>query len=235
MKPIIAITNNKGGVGKTTITVHLAHVLTTKGLRVLCVDMDTQHNLCSHHFTAKALLSARERANAQELIVNDEITVLPLSFAELSQDEYHQEILRYADNYDVTLIDCPPSLDTRTLAALYAAQYALIPTHLERMSVIGLRRLMEVLLHTKTQVLGIVANMVEPKLSPNQSAWLEQLQTNYIDYFIETRIPASRIFSSAATQMQTAFQYNGKKQNAALDAYHDITNEILKKVSVSHG
>lgn len=226
---IIALVNNKGGVGKTTSVVHTAYLLAERGLRVLCVDIDTQANLVAHFFPMKTVLAARQQGNTPEIMTRSaHLDILSLSFVEANQSEYATIIRKYAKDYDITLIDCPPSLETRTLAALDAASHVLIPTELERLAIIGLRRLMEELETRSAKILGVFATMTEKTLTPNQAAWLEQLQTMFPHDVLPVRVPTSRIFASAATQITTGFEINGKKQNSALEAYQGITNTILK-------
>lgn len=233
MTPIIAVANNKGGVGKTTTTVHIAYLLSQRGVRVLCVDMDTQANLLAHLFPFKILRTAQEMGTSEAQVAvfkrSETLAVLPFSFWEATQTEYSATIQRYAQDYDVILVDCPPSLETRTLAALDVASHILIPTHLERLSVMGLRRLVQEIEKRSIEILGVFPTMIE-RTSPNQSAWLEQLQANYAAALLDVQIPTSRIFSSAVTQAQTAFEYNGKKKNPSLDAYQTITNTIFERL-----
>ena len=156
---VIAIVNNKGGVGKTTTTVHLGHALAKQGKKVLCVDMDGQANLLMHLLPLVTVYELKDAKGEQKPTVlhhHSGVDVLPLSFHTFSEQQYTSTIKAFGKKYDVVLIDCPPSLELRTLGALGAAESVLIPTEAESLSFNGLTNLIEMAQERNLHVMGIV-------------------------------------------------------------------------------
>ena len=121
---IIAVINNKGGVGKTTTTVHVGYALAQLGKRVLCVDMDGQANLLMHLFDLNKVYQLEDEKNAPTHTILHHasgVDVLPLSYWKADRKQYIKAIQAAAKKYDITLIDCPPSLGILTLNAFAAA------------------------------------------------------------------------------------------------------------------
>lgn len=233
MTHIIAVCNHKGGVGKTTTTAHIAYLLAESGVRVLCVDMDSQANLLAHLFPFKTIRSAQEAGSALSVVHrNTNLAIVPFSFWNASQHAYSQAIRAFTNDVDVVLIDCPPNLETRTLAALDVATHVLIPTHLDRFATMGLRKLLQEIDERKIPILGIFATMTNA--SANQVMWRENLEASYGEAVLDAEITVSRTFASAATQAKVAFE-QVKKPNAAMEAYQEITNVLTQKLGLHHG
>ena len=228
---IIAVINNKGGVGKTTTTVHIAHALQSQGERVLCVDMDDQASLITHFFGIKTTMALRKAAQEQSLpsIIqhNSGVDVLPLSFMEKGKDFYQKTIRIHAANYDHIFLDCPPSLEKRTFAALDIADSVLIPVEPDGLSVAGLNRLLETITEEyHTEILGLVITRYNAKKSAH-TFFAKQIPQFYADYYIDIPIPDSSVFSAAATEGKSGYDYWKKKQlHPALQAYTDVANEL---------
>ncbi len=225
---IIAILNNKGGVGKTTTAVHVAYSLAKQGKKVLCVDMDGQANFLLHIFPPKNVYELEAQQNSKPLPIMHHasgVDVLPLSFWEASESKYVEVIRRYAADYDITLIDCPPSLETRTRAALDVATSVLIPTEPENLSYKGLVKLINLCAERDLPVLGIVITRFDKKKAAH-NFYVQQLTTMYATFCLDAIVPNSAIFPSASGMNQFGYEWQPKK-NPALDAYTSIAKAVI--------
>jgi len=177
---VIAPVNNKGGVGKTTLTAHLAVYFASRGLRVICADVDTQANLTS------LLLGGQESAGMYNMLVDRKmppietliqtVTYGGQKFGLLAGEEYQDamgmlamgsrlnlvtERLKIVSGYaDVMLLDMPPSKALGFRQLLAAADWLLIPTIMERLSIEGVAKIMEVSAEMGIRLMGIVPNKV---------------------------------------------------------------------------
>lgn len=232
---IITILNNKGGVGKTTITAHLAHAFSMMGKKVLCVDIDTQANLMYHIFEEYFVADLKARQNGTVLPVqHDDITkidVLPLSFFQATQRQLTTAIKNAADDYDIVLIDSPPSLELRTMAGLDAADAVIVPTEAEKFAIIGLIELENICKQKNIPILGILVNKMNPKKATHRQIY-NGLVNNWLDRVYSISIPDSSIFSAASGRNMTAYTYmaENKKPNPALEAMNTVAKSILKKL-----
>jgi chromosome partitioning protein len=155
----LAVANQKGGVGKSTLTVHLAYAATEQGLRVLLVDMDKQGSL-SLTFTAPkdaapGLVASRlydaEPNQEQPQVINDRLSIIRADNALLSIDKADNQVIRrpglalrrFADDYDLCLIDTPPLLGVRLMASLAASDYVLTPVSVGLYELAGVADLMD--------------------------------------------------------------------------------------------
>lgn len=229
---IISVVNNKGGVGKTTTVVHLAHALSRMGKRVLLVDLDGQANSLAHLFDEETVSTMRQRQNghAQPTTHHEGsgVAILPLSFWKASEADYTRAITDTAKDFDITLIDCPPSLETRTEAALTASEYVLIPTEPEKLSIDGIDNLLAILPRFNVQILGIIITRFNKKKTAH-AVWQQSLVKSYSRDIIRHYVTDSSVFPSASTNSQTAFQWTGKRKNTALEAYNAIAKTMLQR------
>lgn len=232
--PIIAIVNNKGGVGKTTTVAHVAYALQQRGKSVLAVDMDSQANLLMHFFPKKTVREERESQTADAptpLHHKSGVDVLALSFWQPQKSaDFPREIQHYEDAYDVILLDCPPSLEERTIAALDAAESVLIPTEAEHFSVEGIKTLLAVLETRTVKILGVLVTKFNKKTVAHTHL-LNHLHSTYGDYMMQPVIAKSDTFVSASTQSMTAFEWNGARKNAALEGYEEVAEIIEQHIT----
>lgn len=195
--PVIAITNQKGGVSKTSTAINLAGALVKKGRHVLIVDMDPQGAVATAFGYAPDLLSptlyevffggakTEEAIKTPEHVPNIHILPSNLSMAEgevrliseMGREYFLQKALRrVVDKYDYILIDCPPSLSVLSTNALVASEYVLIPVAPDLLSLRGMENLLEHVIKVKEmlnpslQVLGIVISMFDRRTLHAQEA-----------------------------------------------------------------
>lgn len=230
---ILSILNNKGGVGKTTTAVHVGYTLAQQGKKVLCVDIDTQANLLQHIFPSNRLrsLKAEQAEQAAPLSVvrhNSGMDVLPLSFWSASCADYADVIRSTAQEYDITLIDCPPSLEERTQAAIEACTKILIPTQPELLSVQGLVNLVNLAHEREREIFGIFVTFFDRKTSAH-NILLPQIAGNFADWYIDSTINRSNIFSSSSAMHKVGYEWNGRKKlPPALEAYSTLATRIAE-------
>lgn len=192
---IISISNQKGGVGKSVISTHLAMALREKNKRVLFVDLDPQANSTK----TMTKIGATPLANAS-LFFDEAVDVTPKGeLALISADSRMADIeradpkvMRYfssnlqslSEFFDFCVIDSPPSLGLRMSASLIAADYVLSPLALEEYSIDGVTRMLQTIFgvrdkwNTKLQFLGMLPNLFNPR-SQAQKERLEQLINKY--------------------------------------------------------
>jgi chromosome partitioning protein len=252
MTRIIAVANQKGGVGKTTTSVNLAASLAKSGCRVLLVDLDPQGNATMGSGVNKAMLERSSYdvlmgecplAAAVSLIEHSGYYLLPgngdLTGAEVGLlEELGRELrLRHslrpdADGYEYVIIDCPPALNMLTVNALCAADSVLIPMQCEYYALEGLSALLDTIekirkiLNSKLKVEGLLRTMFDPRnnLSNQVSA---QLVKHFGDKVYSTIIPRNVRLAEAPSHGLPALLYD-KNSSGAL-AYLALAGEVLNR------
>ena len=252
---IIAIANQKGGVGKTTTTINLAAALAEQGARILVVDLDPQGNAS----TGLGIDPEDRGYTTYDLLLGDvalEDVVLPtdvphlymvpatvdLSSAdiELMSTEKRSFLLHDAlrqpemDRYqlDYILIDCPPSLNLLTVNAMVAAHSVLIPLQSEFFALEGVSQLMLSVREVRQtanpnlRIEGVVLTMFDARNNLSQQVE-EDARDNLGDLVFQTKIPRNVRVSEAPSFAQSVLQYDPHSKGAS--AYRDLAKEMLQK------
>lgn len=255
MSEIIAIANQKGGVGKTTTAVNLGIGLVRSGKRVLLIDADPQGSMTaalgyepdSLNKTVSDLMLAvanDETPEVTETIIkhsegvdlipsNIELSALELSITNfMSREVILRELVEpLRDRYDYILIDCMPSLGMMTINALAAADSVLIPVQAAHLPVIGLQQLIKTImtvkkrLNRKLQIKGIVLTMVDMRSNLTKDVF-ERVHENYGDELtFKTYIPMS--VKAAETSAEGISIYEHCRSCKVSEAYEALTKEVI--------
>jgi len=236
MGKVIAFSNHKGGVGKTTSTVNVGAGLCTLGKKILLVDMDPQANLSQSLGVMDAQKSIygalRGHYDVGESLLNlkDGLDLIPseldLSGAEveLSIEAGREFILSemlnpYRSQYDFILIDCPPSLGLLTVNSLTAADEVYLPLQAEFLALQGLSKLVEVINKIKGRlnrhliIGGVFVTQFDQRKVLNRNV-LETIQKHFNDKVFTTRIRDNVALAEAPTSGKDIFEYNPKSYGA---------------------
>ena len=258
MARIVAVANQKGGVGKTTTTINLAASLALSGCKILLADVDPQGNLTSglgqRNKTAEggtmynALTTLEPTRDARPFVIPTGVAGLSLipadrnlTGAELEmvslpgREERLRALLQTArDDYDFLFIDCPPSLGLLTLNALVAADAVLIPLHCEYFALEGLADLVTTMrrvraaLNPQLDIEGVLLTMYDERTNLGQ-----QVATDVREFFKEkvfrTVIPRNVRLGEAPSHGMPAITYDVKSRGA--EAYLALAREILAKAA----
>jgi chromosome partitioning protein len=251
MPNIIAVLNQKGGVGKTTTTINLAAFLARSGQRVLIADLDPQGNSTSGlgldkqalDSTLYDVLFSRAELNSTIKKISDNLFILPsnanLAGAEVelvglaARETRLRQALAGAD-YDYILIDCPPSLGLLTINALSAAHSVLIPVQAEYYALEGLSQLLSVIqqvrasLNPGLDILGVLITLYDSRNSLS-----EQVKKELENYFgaklFETIVPRNVRLAEAPSFGRTIIEHD--KWSKGSRAYKSLAREVQKRTA----
>ena len=251
MGKIIAIANQKGGVGKTTTSVNLAACLGAKKKKVLLVDCDPQGNASSGYGIDKSALEQTiyhvliDGTDIREVIQHTEfkVDVLPANIelagaevelvAAISRETRLKKALdQVAGDYDYIIIDCPPSLGLMTLNALVASDSILIPIQAEFYALEGLSQLVKTVqivsrkLNPSLRILGILLTMFDGRTNLSLQV-AEEVKTYFGSKVFKTVIPRTVKLSEAPSFGEPILTYAPKSKGA--EAYKKLCREVLKR------
>lgn len=252
MGKIIAVANQKGGVGKTTSTVNLAACLGAKGKKVLLVDIDMQGNATSgvginkRGITASAYELLTEQKRAEEVILQTpykNLHVIPSDIriagaeVELVEIADRVRVLKKAlvhlkDIYDFIFIDCPPSLGLITLNALTACDTVLIPMQCEYYALEGVSQLMTTVRQVKKlynptiEIEGVLLTMFDGRLNLSTQV-LSEVKKYFGDKVYKTPVPRNVRLSEAPSFGQPVCYYDPHSTGAK--AYMALADEVVRR------
>ncbi len=250
MGKVIAVANQKGGVGKSTTAVNLAAYLGSRGYKVLCIDIDAQGN-CTTGFgikkkgiPASAYDMLTGKAKMEDTILQTEfenVSLVPgtadLAGAEVELIQMEErfkrlkmQVLTVKEQYDYVFIDCPPALGLLTLNGLTACDEILVPMLAEYYALEGLTQLMHTFRLVRSNynptldICGIVFTMYDQRLNVSRQV-VEEVQKYFPDKVFQTKIPRNVRLSEAPSYGKPVMYYDKNSKGALF--YELLGKEFL--------
>ena len=251
MAKIYSITNQKGGVGKTTTSINLAVSLVAMKRKVLLIDLDPQGNATTGcgvdkngielsvydllvQQTPASEVICKSKSGIDVIPANSDLTAAEVELLDVKMKEmrlsYH--LANIKDQYDYILIDCPPSLNMLTVNALCASDGVIIPMQCEYFALEGLADLIQTVqniskvANPKLEIEGVLRTMYDPRNSLTKDV-SEQLMTYFPDKLYETVIPRNVRLAEAPSHGLPVIQYDKSSKGAM--AYLALAGEILRR------
>ncbi len=247
MAKVLAFTNQKGGVAKTTTTLNLGVAFQEREHSVLVVDLDPQGNLTmslglnpdavrpSMYDVLVSGVDIQKAIHHRELdiaVASIDLAAVEIALSSLIGREraLSKALLPVADQYDFILIDTPPSLGLLTVNALTAADAVIVPVQCEYLSLRGLAQLERTLelvrenLNPRVHIAGIVPTMYDPRTIHGREA-VEVLRSSFGDLVFETTINKTIRFAEAPVRGESVLKYAPRSQ--AAQAYRRLAREVL--------
>mgnify|MGYP000135450976 FL=1 len=252
MGKLIAIANQKGGVGKTTTTVNLAACLGVLDKKVLLIDADPQANassglgidvdavelgtyqLLEHNCTAQEAIQKTSATNVDIISAHIDLVAIEIELVNMEQREYmlKQAIDSIKSNYDYILIDCAPSLGLLTLNALTAADSVIIPIQCEYFALEGLGKLLNTIksvqkIHNQQlDIEGLLLTMYDSRLRLSNQV-VEEVKNHFTNMVFKTIIQRNVRLSEAPSHGESIIYYDVNSKGAT--NYLSLAKEIISK------
>lgn len=252
MGKIIAIANQKGGVGKTTTTVNLAASLGVLEKRVLLIDADPQANASSglgidvesvevgtyqvleHTVSAKEAIQPTNSPNVDIIPAHIDLVAIEIELVDKEQREYmlQKSLASLKDDYDYILIDCAPSLGLITLNSLVAANSVIIPIQCEYFALEGLGKLLNTIksiqnIHNPSlDIEGLLLTMFDSRLRLSNQV-VEEVRKHFSSMVFDTIIRRNTRLGEAPSYGESIIAYDATSKGAV--NYLTLANEIIKK------
>lgn len=253
MATVIAVTNQKGGVGKTTSAVNVAYYLAKSGKKTLLVDFDPQGNASSglgidkqaleHGTMSDVLLETR---TLQEVILQTEhknLSIAPAT-SQLANTEVElasaqrrftrlKNAITNTQAYDVVIIDSPPALSLLTVNGLVAAQYVLLPVQAEFYALEGLGQLLETMklirekMNPALELVGVLPTMVDTRTTLSNQVH-DEIKKHFPGKVFKTVIPRNIRLAEAPSHGVPVGAYDRFSKGAR--AYKSVTKELLERI-----
>ena len=252
MAKVITVTNQKGGVGKTTTSINLAFYLAKSGARTLLIDFDPQGNassglgidkrdlertMCDVMLGEAKLSDVIIENKAKNLFVAPTIPELANVEVQMAQlkDKFRilaKSIEEVGNEYEYIIIDSPPSLSLLTVNGMIAADYLLLPVQTEFYALEGVAQLLESMnlvkkgVNPKLQLLGVVATMYDKRLALSSQV-LAEVKRYFKDKVFETVIPRNVRLAEAPSHGVPIGQYDRFSKGAK--AYKNLADEVMER------
>lgn len=252
MGRIIAIANQKGGVGKTTTAINLSASLAEKGRKVLAIDMDPQGNMSSGLGLDKNSIDGTiydmiiGEADVEEVIhkntienldilpSNVDLSAVEIEMIDVENKEFvvKNSIQKIRDNYDYVIIDCPPSLSLLTVNAMTTADSVLVPIQCEYYALEGLSQLIHTVelvkdrLNPILEIEGVVFTMYDARTNLSLQV-VENVKDNLEQNIYKTIIPRNIRLAEAPSYGTPINQYDPR--SAGAESYMKLAEEVIEK------
>lgn len=254
MGRIIAIANQKGGVGKTTTAINLSACLAEKGQKVLAIDMDPQGNMSSGlgldkdsidktiydmiigESDVEEVINHGTIENLDILPSNVDLSAVEIELIDVDNKEFvvRDAIQKIRDNYDYIIIDCPPSLSLLTINAMTTADSVLVPIQCEYYALEGLSQLIHTVelvkerLNSTLEIEGVVFTMYDARTNLSLQV-VENVKDNLQQNIYKTIIPRNIRLAEAPSYGTPINQYDPK--SAGAESYMRLAEEVIEKKS----